>query len=224
MNFRRRVAQRIYFAFILIAAALPARAAKTGLINAVAVDFPGYEIYEEATGDLNGDAKPDAAAILLKISTTEVQGTALIAVYLSKGGAFKLHTKAEKATCVGCGGAKSPWDAPIGTMTIDKGVLKVVYEGGSREMFEDALKWRYEWARDRFMLIGETIKITDTIGEEADDVTDVNFLTMKMTRRVGSRKKACTLAPEQKGADLGAFDYEDAHRNALEELSATCEP
>ena len=213
-----------FFLLTAIAAASPARAAKAGFTAAVAVDFPGYEIYDDAAGDLNGDGKPDAAAILFKAGAEQVQGTALIVVYMSKGAVLKLHTKAEKATCVGCGGAKSAWDAPLGKLSVDRGVLKVAYEGGSREMFDDAVKWRYERARDKFAMIGETQKTTDTIGEEADDVIDVNFSNMKMTRRVGNRKKTCAVPPEQKGVDLDAFDYEGAHQAALQELTGACEP
>lgn len=125
--------------------------------------FPGWKVYQQVEGDLNGDTMPDVAAILYKESDSESGQTQLV-IYLNDGkGGYQLNTLASKAICVGCGGIKAG-PGPLGELSIQKGQLHIDSSGGSREQFGDKLKWRFDKARNKFILIGETYFLTDTAG------------------------------------------------------------
>jgi hypothetical protein len=181
-------------------------------------------VHREAAGDLNGDGKPDFAAILSKpAEATDENGQALLIVYLNDGkGGYKLHTKSAKAICVGCGGPKAAMGEPLGELAISRGLLHITYEGGSREVFEDELKWRLDAKKNKFLLIGETRRVTDTVGEDPEVTLDINYPALKEEKLTGRHKTTCAIGKRFKVQELSAFDYDGQHIEDVEKLSEAC--
>lgn len=208
----------------IIALCLAARSAQAADIGAViSGEFTGWGVHQMVKGDLNGDGRTDVAAILSKPAEEEDNGQALLVVFLDDGkGGFTLNTEAEKAICVGCGGPKAPMGEPLGELSIAKDILHVAYRGGSREYFDDDLKWRFDKATGQFLLIGETQHVTDTLGNEPEETLDINFLSMKTDKIVGKKKITCAVPAEFKAVGLHTFDYDGKHADDLEKISEAC--
>lgn len=186
----------------------------------LAKDFPGWDIDHQVTGNLDGDNTPDAAAVIWQQpKDEESRGNALLVVYLNG----KLHTKAENATCIGCGGPKASFDQPLGTLKItDKGLLTVSYSGGARSMYDIVMKWRLDKPADKFLLIGESTTTTDTLGEYPEEFMDINYSTLNASRRTGKKTVTCPVSPQQKLQELSGFDYYEKHGNDIEAINAAC--
>lgn len=207
-------------ALISILCLFAAAARAEDLDAAVKRDFEGWRIFEQASGDINGDGAADTAAILFKPAKEEgAPGAAMLAVYV----AGALHTQAPKAICVGCGGPKAAFDQPLGTLKItDKGLLEIDYQGGSREAFDDLLKFRLDKDSGKFLLIGETRTVTDTVGEEPQQTLDINYASLKMTKTFGKILRNCKLDASFRGAELSVFDYDEQHAEDIEKISEAC--
>ena len=207
---------------LLVLAVGQARAAEPG--SMIHHDFAGWKIHQLVRGSLDGDADDDLAAILSKPAEgNDENGQALLVVYLDDGkGGYKLHTRARKAVCVGCGGPKAAMGEPMGELSISRGLLHVTYEGGSREVFSDELKWRLDAKRNKFLLIGETRRVTDTLGDAPDETLDVNYASLRAEEKSGKRKTSCTLGAKYKSLELSAFDYDGKHVDRIEALSEAC--
>lgn len=192
----------------------PALASAGPLDDAVKRDLPGWSIYKEAEGDLDGDQAGDAAAILKKGDDDAKE--ALLVVYLADGKkGLRLVTKAPKAICVGCGGPKAIMGEPLGELEITaRGILTLSFEGGSREVWDQVCKWRWAPAEKQFKLIGETYSTADSVGEEPDTTDDINYSTMRIESTVGKKKaKKCTIPTRFAPPVLSAFDF-DAHASS----------
>lgn len=222
MNWNKRAALA---AFLVCASfAQPARA-DDGIEAVAAHDFAGWKIYQQVSGDLNRDGKLEVAAILSRPAEgTDENGQAMLAVYLNNGeGGYKLLTQSPKAICVGCGGPKAAMGEPLGELSISKNLLNITYEGGSREAFEDEVKWRFDTKKKDFLLIGETRRVTDTLGGDPEETLDINYLTLKAEKKVGKKKHACAVGAEFKAVALSTFDYDGKHIDDLEKLSEACD-
>jgi hypothetical protein len=191
---------------------------------AIRHDFPGWKIHQHVRGSLNGDIDDDAAAILSRPAEGgDKNGQALLVVYLDDGhGGYKLHTKARKAICVGCGGPKAAMGEPLGEIEISRGLLHITYEGGSREVFTDELKWRLDATKNKFLLIGETRRVTDTVGEDPEVTLDINYVSLKAEKLTGKHKTTCAIARKFRALELSAYDYDGRHVEDIEALSEAC--
>ena len=209
----------------VIALGLIAPSARAEDIDAlIGNKFSGWTVYQHAEGDLNGDGKPDIAAILSKPAEAEDNGQALLVVYFDDGkGGYTLNTEAEKAICVGCGGPKAAFGEPVGELSISKGILHVDYQGGSRDAFDDDMKWRFDKATKQFLLIGETQHVTDTLGNEPEETLDINYLSLKTEKSAGKKKHSCAVPAEFKAVTLAAFDYDGKHADDLGKISEACD-
>lgn len=180
----------------------------------VANDFPGWAVAEFASGDLNGDGRSDTALTLKRQDRDE--GQAALAVYLAGDKGQQLQFRALKAVCIGCAGPKGSPDMVVGTPAIAKGVLKVNYFGGSREVWNYLYKWRFDAKSGRFALIGATLTHTDTMPAKGNaPVTtwyvDANFLSGKMrVREAGTKPLLCPIPPGFGRGSLADFDFDKA--------------
>jgi hypothetical protein len=213
------------------AAQTPATAAQ------IAKAFPGWSLAVVVEGDLNGDALPDVVATLKRPEGEDKGGSgdeeraAWLAVFLrAADGTLRLHTKAARAVCLGCGGAKSSWSDIVGVPAIDaKGILTLDYEGGSREIWSHRLKWRLDKRRDRFALIGDTFTSVDTLvapgKEEPGFLTyqDVNYLRGKMIRKVARQgRQTCDVTPGLAADDLATFDFQKYVESEDRQVEGSC--
>lgn len=172
-------------------------------------DFPGWRVFDEVVGDLDGDNTDDAAATLRRGDVDDEE--VLVVVYLAGPTGLRLVTRAPRAICAGCGGSRAP---PIpGELHISaKGILQITYQGGARSGFTLVCQWRWASAVKQFKMIGETLSTWDGAGEYPDTTIDINYSTMKIDSTVGKRKtKRCSLpARFAPSSLLPAFDY-NAH-------------
>jgi hypothetical protein len=193
--------------------------------DAIKRELPGWTLSGKvAQGDLNGDQRPDFAAVFYKPAQQQSeQRESLMVVFLADGqGGYSMQTKAPKADCVGCGGPKGSPDQPLGELEITpKGLLVITYQGGSREAWTDVMKWRWDSQSRQFLLVGETNTVVDTLAEEQDPETlDINYSTLKAEEIVGKKKKTCKVPAKYKGQSLAAFDYEESE--AAEAIRESC--
>ncbi len=162
-------------------------------------------------GDFNSDHVEDFAVSLIKPSPEPSSGKLpMIAVFFGNGkGEFALQTQAPKATCVDCGGMKGPGpDVPLGTLEVLKnGILAIKSEGGSREVWSDITKWRWDKNSKQFLLIGETYTSFDSI-VGSNEILDVNFSTLRAENTRGKRRKLCKVPQNYKGQTLANYDSE----------------
>jgi hypothetical protein len=215
-----------------VAAATPSAAVAAQIARA----FPGWNIDVAVEGDLNGDALPDVVATLKRPEAKEgesgeAEREAWLAVFLrAPDGQLRLHTKAARAVCLGCGGAKSSWSDIVGVPTIDaKGILTLTYEGGSREMWSHRLKWRLDKRRNHFALIGDTFESVDTLvrpgKEEPGFLTyqDINYLRGKMIRKVARQgRQTCDVTPGLAADDLATFDFQQYVESEDRQVEGSC--
>jgi hypothetical protein len=151
--------------------------------NAVQDFVPrGWEIEEQITGDLNGDARPDTVVTLIEDVPAETADGGLTDRYrallvLADGGSGKLRRVAAATRllrCTGCGGVLN--NSGASSVTIAKGVLIVNNFWGSRESVDLTQRFRYDPRLKRFVLIGEDSERRDrAVGTSVS--TSSNYLT-----------------------------------------------
>jgi hypothetical protein len=185
----------------------------------IAAQLPGWTVAQMAKGDLNGDSLADVAVTLRRPGPGAEGAPAkvMLAIFLAgPGGTLRLHTKAAKAVCIDCGGAKGPFDEVLGTPSINtKGILGITYQGGSRETWTVFLKWRYDAKANRFLLIGETRDYADTLADDGEiepgevSAEDINYLSGKMIRTISKGgTQHCRVKPAWRAINLARFDFE----------------
>ena len=144
----------------------------------------GWKIEEQVTGDLNGDGRDDYALRLVEDKPEKnsegdptERGRALVIALATQGGGL---TRAGVATdflqCTRCGGAFYGFvETPV-EVTIEKGVVVVQQDHGSREVTNTTYRFRYEQSTSKFLLIGfdlaETDRATASVTSES-----INYLT-----------------------------------------------
>ena len=164
-----------------------------------ATDFvpTGWDIAARASGDLNGDSVPDLALTLIQekragSSEDAVNDRQRALVILFKGTDGKLHRAAvadRLLQCTACGGAfYGVVEAPA-DVKIEKGVLIVNQDHGSRNVTEQTFRFRYQPGIKRLVLIGLDVvdrdRATGTVVQES-----TNFLTgRKMVTRIEQNER-----------------------------------
>jgi hypothetical protein len=188
---------------------------------------PGWKLEEQVAGDLNGDASPDYALKLVEDKpaktddgdASERQRALVIVLKNKDGGLSRAAVTDRLLQCTRCGGAFYGVMESPATVKIEKGVLTVEQDHGSREMTDLTYRFRYEPGSNRFALIGFDIRSNDRL--TADVVTEsTNYLTgMRVTyrgkgksdksssRKIGAGKK---IYIEQ--VDTEAFEEEASKR------------
>ncbi|MDT5060820.1 MAG: hypothetical protein QOH63_1279 [Acidobacteriota bacterium] len=145
---------------------------------------PGWKLEEQVAGDLNGDSSPDYALKLVEDKpaknaddTASERQRALVIVLKNKAGKLSRAGVADKLLqCTTCGGAfYGVMEAPA-NVKIEKGVLTVEQDHGSREMTDLTYRFRYEPGSNRFALIGFDITSHDRLTTEVVSES-TNYLT-----------------------------------------------
>lgn len=158
---------------------------------------PGWKIEEQITGDLNGDSQPDYALKLVedkpakdKDDVATERQRALVILLRNKDG--KLARAAVTDTllqCTSCGGAfYGVVEAPA-NVKIEKGVIIVEQDHGSREIGDETFRFRYEPETGKFALIGFDYAYHDRLTAEVM-TESINYLTgVRETFRGKGRKE-----------------------------------
>ncbi len=158
----------------------------------------GWKLEADVKGDLNGDGIADHALKLVEDKPAESDGTmtdrnrALVLVFADKDGVLTKAAVTDKLLqCTSCGGAfYGVSDAPA-EVTIEKGVLVVNQDHGSRWVTDVTFRFRFDEQPNMFILIGFDYAGRDrATGEVSTEST--NYLTGKRITTIGKGKRETT--------------------------------
>lgn len=187
------------------------------------IDFvpKGWKIEEEITGDVNADKVPDHLLALVEdkpaVDKDDMKinrNRALVIVLADKEGHLTRGAVASSLLqCTGCGGAfYGVLDAPA-EVTIEKGVIVVNQEHGSRFVSNTTLRFRYSAGSNEFLLIGYDYGGRDRA--EASVATEsTNYTTGSRITYIGKGKKNVTTRSRAVKAKIS---IEDVDSEKLEE-------
>ncbi len=139
-----------------------------------------WTVVSQATGDLNGDGRPDQVKVMQNGEVSRL-------VISVRGADGKLQKAAESdtATMLACG--------PSGgtpSVNIAKGVLQVGQYCGSRQRYD--FSYKYQWRNKKWLLIGFTCDTNDANAAASSQKIDINFVTGEVAASFvnGSKKKS----------------------------------
>lgn len=192
-----------------------------------AADFvpAGWDVEGQAAGDLNGDGIADLALKLIQQKPADAKEgdiieryRALVVLFRSADGTLRTAGVADKVLqCTSCGGAfYGVVEAPA-EVKIERGVIVVSQDFGSREVTEHTYRFRYDAAAARFHLIGFDSTTRDRLTASVTQES-TNFLTGKKittvttppkTARGRDTVKTTTRAVARKRTPMEEVDRED---------------
>lgn len=168
---------------------IPATGAKVG-------DFvpKGWKIEGQIKGDVNADGVSDVLIKLIEDKPKKedelVDRSRVLVVVVADGkGGWRNAAVADKLLqCTSCGGAfYGVADAPA-NVSIEKGVIVVNQDRGSRWVTETTYRFRYDEQPSMFILIGFDYARRDrAVGDVSTEST--NYLTVKRITTTGKGKK-----------------------------------
>lgn len=187
----------------------------------------GWKVEEQATGDLNGDSLPDFAIKLVEDKAEKTsdgdateRGRALVIALATKDGKLQRAGVADNLLqCTRCGGAFYGVVESPANVSIEKGVVVVEQDHGSRDVTDTTYRFRYEPASQRFVLIGFDFSDVDRL--TASGVTEsTNYLTgiRITTRGKGNRDTKIRTVITKKTIYIEDMAAEDLEGAALKRL------
>jgi hypothetical protein len=186
----------------------------------------GWKIEEQLTGDLNGDSVPDFALKLVEDKpakdsedTATERQRALVIVLQKQGGKLSRAAVADKLLqCTRCGGAFYGVSESPANVQIEKGILVVDQDHGSRNLTNTTYRFRYDPASQQFLLIGFDYADADratanVISESTNYLTGVRITTRgKGTRDVKTRSTVPVKKISIEQVDSEKFEEDAAKR------------
>jgi hypothetical protein len=182
----------------------------------------GWKIEEQSSGDLNADGVADYALKLVEAKPekdaegepTERGRALVIALAAKDGGLARAGVADNLLQCTRCGGAFYGVVETPTEVTIEKGVLVVQQDHGSREVTNTTYRFRYEPATGRFLLIGFDLANADRATAQVTSES-INYLTgaREETRSKGEKDlKTRSTVPRRKIYldDISADEMETA--------------
>ena len=168
----------------------------------------GWKIEEQVTGDLNGDALPDYALKLVEAKPEKdadgdptERGRALVIALATKDGPLNRAGVTDNLLqCTRCGGAFYGVVETPAEVTIEKGVIVVQQDHGSREVTNTTYRFRYEPSTGKFLLIGFDLSNADRATAQVTSES-INYLTgaREEMRSKGEKDiKARSVIPRQR--------------------------
>ncbi len=163
----------------------------------------GWKVEEEISGDLNGDGIADYALKLVQdLPATDKDGMAterdrvLAILFGSQNGKLSRAAVNDKLLqCTRCGGAFYGVVESPANVKIEKGVLIVEQDHGSRNITDTTYRFRYEIESGKFLLIGFDLADADRLS--AQTVTEsTNYLTgIRVATRSKGKRDITTRSP-----------------------------
>lgn len=202
------------------------------LIPAEATDVknfvpPGWKLEEQLTGDLNGDSIPDHALKLVEAKPEKnsegdptERGRALVIVLAAKDGKLMRAGVADKLLqCTRCGGAFYGVVETPASVSIEKGILVIEQDHGSRNLTNTTFRFRYDAATSTFILTGYDYADADrltakVISESTNYLTGVRIVT----RDKGNRSVKSRAVIGKKKISIESVDHEKFEEEALKRL------
>ena len=229
MTFRFGVIVLCSIAFAALGSAQESETINKSLIPIQANDLNkfvprGWKIEKKLTADLNGDSLPDFALKLVENKTEKDQGgdptersRALVIVLQNQDGKLTRAGVADKLLqCTRCGGAFYGVLETPANVKIEKGVIIVEQDHGSRDLTNTTYRFRYDADAQRFILIGFDFADTDRLtGKDVSEST--NYLTG--VRRVTRGKATTSSTIPRKKIFIEDVDYEKFEENAEKRLN-----
>ena len=186
---------------------------------------PGWKIEEQVKGDLNGDARSDFVLKLIedkpargKDDVSIERQRALVILFQKENDKLARAAVADRLLqCTTCGGILYG-DAAPANVTIEKGVIVVEQDHGSRWTADQTFRFRYEPDSGKFLLIGFDYISNDrlqrnTVTESTNYLTGLRIVT-RLTRR---EAKSRTQIPKSK-IYLEDIDNEKFEEDAVTRL------
>lgn len=157
----------------------------------------GWVLEEQVAGDLNGDSVPDLALKLIQPKRADAgedaiveRRRALVVLLKDRDGLLRRAGVTDKVLqCTSCGGAFYGVVEAPSEVTIERGVIVVRQEFGSREVTQHTFRFRYDPARARFLLIGFDSTARDRLDASTTEES-TNFLTGRKVIKVSTPPKS----------------------------------
>lgn len=181
----------------------------------------GWKIEAQISGDLNGDRVPDYALKLVEAKPEKdaegdptERGRALVIALANNSRLTRAGVADNLLQCTRCGGAFYGVVETPAEVTIEKGVIVVQQDHGSREVTNTTYRFRYEPSTGQFLLIGFDLSNTDRATAQVTSES-INYLTgaREEMRSKGEKDiKARSVIPRRKIYldDISADDMESA--------------
>lgn len=183
-----------------------------------------WKIEEQITGDLNGDSVPDYVAKLVEDKPAKdsddvanVRQRALVIVLQQQGGKLSRAAMVDKLLqCTRCGGAFYGVSESPANVQIEKGVIVVDQDHGSRNLTNTYYRFRYDPASRQFILIGFDYADADrltaqVVSESTNYVTGVRIVTrskgnrdIKTTSKIALKKTSIEQVDSEKFEEAAA--------------------
>lgn len=156
----------------------------------------GWQLESQHDGDLNRDTVPDKALVLVEKLPTNAdkenppeRNRALVALFKTPTGQWQRAGVGSKVLlCTRCGGAfYGVTETPV-EVALSNGVVVVKQEFGSRNVTAQTLRFRFEPAAQKVVLIGVDVRDNDrATGVNVEEST--NFLTgVKLRKKTRLQK------------------------------------
>ena len=192
-----------------------------------AADFApeGWVVEEEVKGDVTGDGVGDIVIKLIEDKAKKEdemvdRNRVLVIVQGDGKGSFTKLSVADKILqCTACGGAfYGVVDAPA-NVTIEKGVIIINQDHGSRWVTDTTLRFRFDQQPNMFILIGYDYASRD---RAAGDVSteSTNYLTGKRITEIGKGKRTTkkTTTVEKMRYSIEEIDYQQMESESTTRL------
>lgn len=189
----------------------------------------GWKTEEQVTGDLNGDSVPDYAVKLVEEKPAKDKNDvaierqrALVIVLQQPSGKLSRAAVADRLLqCTRCGGAFYGVSESPANVQIEKGLIVVDQDHGSRNLTNTTYRFRYDAPSQQFILIGFDYADADratanVISESTNYLTGVRIVTRsKGSRDVKSRSTIPVRKTSIEQVDSEKFEEAAAKRLGL---------